>query len=95
MKGGGICRSLDVYGKPVLLTFQGNEKFRTAIGGCVTLTVGFILLSFATFNAVKINQMNELTMQTMHQHTFDQIHSTVDLKDVSKPEKKFALRLGR
>lgn len=71
----GLCRSLDVYGKPVSLTFQGDEKFRTSCGGCVTLTVGLILVLFGSFNAIKLNQMNELSMQEMHVRTFEKVHS--------------------
>ena len=35
---------LDIYGKPIMLSFDGSETYQTARGGLVTLaTIGFLL----------------------------------------------------
>ena len=43
------CLKFDLYGKPISLTFQGNDKFRTTFGATVTIIVTMLLLGFGTF----------------------------------------------
>ena len=62
----GKCLSLDMYGRPVALTFQGNEKFRTPIGASMTIAVLIILVCYAMFNFAKVNLMNDLSQTTLH-----------------------------
>ena len=49
--------SLDLYGKPVSLTFLGKEKYKTIIGACFSISVATILIIFTIFNAAKLNQL--------------------------------------
>ena len=43
-----------MYGKPVSLTFQGNDKFRTTFGATVTVIVSIFLISFGLFTFLNI-----------------------------------------
>ena len=43
------CVNLDLYGKPVSLTFQGKEKYKTTFGAMLTLLVSIFLIGFGTF----------------------------------------------
>lgn len=92
-----ICNkfvSLDVYGKPVQLTFMGKEKFKTNIGACISITVAVILLLFTIFNLAKINILSEPQSSTMHERSFYQKNSLLDANEIVKPGQVFAMSLG-
>lgn len=42
-----LLQSFDIYGKPILMTHKGNQKFKTIFGGLVSLLVCLFL--FAMF----------------------------------------------
>ena len=43
------CLDFDMYGRNVMLTYQGHEKFRTKFGTFCTFFIGAILLLYAVF----------------------------------------------
>jgi len=49
-----FLRKLDIYGKPIQLTFKGKESFKTTFGGTVSLILLLLLLSVAGY---KLNDM--------------------------------------
>ena len=48
---------LDMYGRPVSLTFKGNEKYKTPIGASLTVFVVTLLLTYALFNCLKLDRL--------------------------------------
>lgn len=38
-------RNLDVYGKPVTMTYRGKDKFKTTFGGVVSLILLLFIVS--------------------------------------------------
>ena len=38
--------NFDLYGKPISLTFQGRDKYRTPVGATITLLVSVFLIGF-------------------------------------------------
>ena len=57
--------NFDLYGKPVSLTFQGNEKFRTSVGAVITIMVSIFLIGFGAFRWLSYTDAN-LSQITMH-----------------------------
>ncbi|CDW82658.1 UNKNOWN [Stylonychia lemnae] len=58
VKRKGICkralRPMDIYAKPIQLTYQGKESFKSTFGGIVSLIV---ILSLLSVSAYKVNDM--------------------------------------
>ena len=46
--------SFDVFAKPVNLTFQGQDKFKTHIGATLTLICGLLVLCYSVFRFIPI-----------------------------------------
>jgi len=40
------CKKVDLYANPVSLTYNKQRVFRTAIGGCMTVTSVIILMGW-------------------------------------------------
>ena len=36
---------MDLFGAPIILTYRGESKFRTACGGCVSIILTFVFLA--------------------------------------------------
>ncbi|CDW81986.1 UNKNOWN [Stylonychia lemnae] len=49
-----LLRSIDIYAKPVQLTYKGSEKFRSTFGGIISLAV--VIFFFSVF-VYKLNDM--------------------------------------
>jgi hypothetical protein len=49
-------KKLDAFGRKITLTWEGNEHFRTDVGGCFTLLAGIIIGSFAIEGLVRVFQ---------------------------------------
>ena len=54
-EAGARCLKLDMYGRPVQLTFKGNDKFRTRFGAIITILVGLLIGAFTLFNVLKVS----------------------------------------
>ena len=52
------CLTFDLYGKPVSLTFQGSDKYRTRIGAVITVIVSIMLISFGVFRFLSMANEN-------------------------------------
>ena len=68
------CTNFDVYGKPISLTFQGNDKFKTRIGATMTFLVFFLLLSFGMFRAQSFlrNELKNNVQIVVHERNLAQ-----------------------
>ena len=60
------CLSLDLYGKPVALTFQGRDKYRTKVGALITLFVLVFLLSFGLYRLIGRSDSEMIQQNSMH-----------------------------
>ena len=88
------CLTLDMYGRPVSLTFHGKEKFKTTVGACLTISVVTILGMFTLFNMLKLNKLQQPIQTTFHEHSFYNINSELDAAEAVQPGKIFAMGLG-
>ena len=50
----GFLKNLDIYAKPITMTYKGNEKFRSKFGGFISL---MILLFIVFIFSYKMSQM--------------------------------------
>ena len=46
----GRCRKLDIYGKPIRLTFKGADSYKTSVGATVTIIAGLAVISFGLYS---------------------------------------------
>ena len=63
------CTSFDLYGKPISLTFQGNDKFKTRVGATITILVSIFLIGFGAFrfqSFLRYDELNNVQI-TMHE----------------------------
>mgnify|MGYP001626979739 CR=1 FL=1 len=51
---------MDVYGRGIKLTFQGQDAFRTKFGAFCTILIGIIFLSYAAFKAINIINLKDV-----------------------------------
>lgn len=54
----GCLRRRDMFGKPVSLNYKGEEKFKTVLGGLLSILVVFIMIVFA-LDRLYILSLNE------------------------------------
>ena len=48
-KGLSFIKTFDIYGKNIVLTYNGDDKYRTHIGGVTSLIVGAIILAYVGY----------------------------------------------
>jgi hypothetical protein len=54
-----FVKNLDIYAKPITMTYRGKEKFRSRFGGFISLAIlVFIVLIFSYKLRVMINRTN-------------------------------------
>jgi hypothetical protein len=49
-----LLKAIDIYAKPIQMTYQGKEKFRTSCGGFLSLCVLLLLASIVSFNTTDL-----------------------------------------
>ena len=87
--------SLDLYGKPVQLTFLGKAKYKTIIGAVFSISVVIVLFLFTIFNAAKLNQLAQPIWSEMHEESFYKVNDQeLELSEILQPSKIFAMSLG-
>ncbi len=64
------CLRLDMYGRPVSLTFHGQEKFKTPIGSILTVTVITVLITFTLFKCLDLNNMKFPLQASVYEKSF-------------------------
>ena len=52
MRGWTFFKSLDMFGKPMQLTYKGQEHFKTTFGALLTI---LSVMGFLAYLAVKVN----------------------------------------
>ena len=88
------CTSLDIYGRPVQLTFHGQEKIKTPIGACLTFFIFSVMLIFALSNSLKLDTLRAPIQTIYFEESFYEMHKSLDPKEVHKPNKVYAFGLG-
>ena len=48
-RGLALIRDLDMYGKDIVLTYEGDDKYRTHVGGLASIFVKGILVIYVTY----------------------------------------------
>ena len=48
-KGLSFIRSFDMYGKNIVLTYKGDDKYRTHVGGFASIVVGAVIFSYIIY----------------------------------------------
>jgi hypothetical protein len=49
-----MLKSVDIYAKPINLTYQGKEKFRSACGGMMSMLVILFIVSVFAYNLLDL-----------------------------------------
>lgn len=62
--------NLDMYGRPVSLTFHGEEKFKTPVGVVLTISLVLFLCLFIAYNLAKLNQLTPSLRTELYQDSF-------------------------
>ena len=63
--------NLDMFGTPIMLTFQGENKFKTAIGAFLTLACIITIGGFAISGLLQVahNKMVSFSSETYYKNT--------------------------
>ena len=93
-EAGKNCKSLDIYGRPVQLTFHGQEKIKTPIGACLTVIIVVVLLLFAVSNTLKIGRLQPPIQTSYFESSFYSIHKEYSSSEILRPNKIIAFGLG-
>ena len=65
------CSNLDMFGTPIMLTFQGENKFKTTIGAFLTLACIITIGGFAMNGLLQVgqNKMISFSSETFYTNT--------------------------
>ena len=61
-----FLKNLDIYAKPITMTYKGNEKFRSKFGGFISL---MILLFIVFIFSYKMKEMVDRTKTQVKKNT--------------------------
>eukprot|EP00347_Sterkiella_histriomuscorum_P017804 403347926 len=87
-----LFRPIDIYAKPIQLTYQGNGAFNTTFGGIISAVVVLSLMSISFY---KVNDMVEKNLSVVKKNTLVSVsNSYVPPEDISKKNITFAFMLS-
>ena len=91
----GKCRRLDIYGKPVRLTFKGADSYKTQVGATVTVLAALTIISFALWSLLSADARITILNQSIHidslyEKNSDILGASNPLDEDIKPGKLFA-----
>eukprot|EP00347_Sterkiella_histriomuscorum_P013103 403366005 len=74
-------RTIDMYGAPLTLRYKSNEKYKTILGGGVTLLSRILILSFFIYSLLDVyEQKNNIVKKTLFKDKFtDNTRLKIDL----------------
>ncbi|CDW89563.1 UNKNOWN [Stylonychia lemnae] len=85
-------KPIDIYGKPISLTYGGREQFKTTFGGSVSFLVVLLFLSVTFY---KLNDMVNKNLTVVKKNTLVSIsNSYTPPEDLSKKHITFAFMLS-
>eukprot|EP00347_Sterkiella_histriomuscorum_P012880 403366865 len=83
---------MDIYAKPIQLTYQGRDTFKTSFGGVVSTLVMMLFLSMAFY---KLNDMIHKNLTVVKKNSLVSIsNSYVPPEDISEKNINFAFMLS-
>jgi hypothetical protein len=92
---------LDYFGRPVSLTFKGEDKFKTPIGAITTVICGILILAYCIFRFLPIveqerTRISKNTFLLTSHNKIIQRHGPPEWlnKDPIKPKVKIAFGIG-
>ena len=83
--------NFDLYGKPISLTFKGQEKFRTPFGAAITIFVSLVLIGFGAIRAIRATKVYNTVQVKMHARNLEERSDDSHELD---PTQLFAFGLG-
>lgn len=83
-----------MYGRPVSLTFHGQEKFKTPIGAILTVLVISALLAFTASSGLNLAQLRNPILSSYYEDSFYKIHQDLDKNEILRPGSLFFFGLG-
>ena len=84
-----------MYGRPVSLTFHGQEKFKTPIGAILTIMVMSVLLGFTISSSLNLADMRNPILSSYYEDSFYKIHRDLDKSEILNPGSMFFFALGQ
>ena len=61
-----LLKDIDIYSRPIQLTYKGRETFKSSIGGFISLLVLFCLISISAY---RVNDMLRGTLTVVSKNT--------------------------
>eukprot|EP00347_Sterkiella_histriomuscorum_P005886 403354899 len=87
-----VFRPLDIYARPIQLTYQGKNAFSTTLGGFLSLMVILLLISISGY---KFNDMIKKNLSVVKKNTLVSVsNSYVPPEDLSQKNITFAFMLS-
>ncbi|CAI2383311.1 unnamed protein product [Moneuplotes crassus] len=83
-------REIDSYGTPIPLHYRGDDKFKTYVGGSVTILVHLVLLSYASYLLAVMFRREDVTYNTSR--VIRDLNQ--DLSDHKPAQHGFAIGIG-
>lgn len=88
------CQSFDMYGRPVSLTFHGQEKFKTPIGASLTILVISALLAFTISYSLNLATLRNPIFSNYFEDSFYEINQDLEKSEILSPGSMFFFGLG-
>ena len=85
------CLNLDVYGKPISLTFHGSDSFKTRVGAIITIMAAVFLVGFGAFRLIAYNNSKKIVYIALHE---DDLEKFTDVDKRKAPHELIAFGLG-
>ncbi|CAI2385568.1 unnamed protein product [Moneuplotes crassus] len=73
----GFLRTFDIYGKNIVLTYNGEDKYTTLIGGVTSILVSLIILTYGTYLALLL--INKDNTRFARASLLNDLYSNTDL----------------
>ena len=85
-------KGIDIYAKPVQLTYQGEDKFSSSCGGFLSMSVMVFIISAATYSLRDLVLRNQTQIQM--NSIVEQSNSFVPAEVISEKNITFAFMLS-
>jgi hypothetical protein len=91
-KVSNLVKQIDLYARPINITFKGRDKFRTLYGGSISVLVSLFLISMLAY---KLNVMFNREATTVRKDTLVSVSNTYSPpQNISATGNTFAFLIG-